>query len=66
MIAASIFGRLPSGCLYKDSNSWDNVTNDYVTITFSGTQIAFYSVLDPWGGIEAISIDGGSETNIDT
>ena len=51
--------------LYDGTNSWDNTTNDYVTVAFTGTQIKFYGVQDPKHGIGAVSIDGGTETNID-
>jgi hypothetical protein len=57
-----------TGCgagLYGQSNSWDNTVDDYVTIEFIGTKIDFYGVKDPGHGIGAVSIDGGSETNID-
>ncbi|HEX4203336.1 MAG TPA: glycoside hydrolase family 30 beta sandwich domain-containing protein [Ktedonobacteraceae bacterium] len=50
---------------YDGSNSWDNTTNDYVTIAFSGTQIKFYGVAGPSGGIGAFSIDGGAESMVD-
>jgi beta-xylosidase len=53
-----------TGC-YNNTNSWDNTSNQYVTITFTGTQIALYGVKDPKHGIGAVSIDGGTETNID-
>ena len=51
--------------LYDATNSWDNTTNDYVTVAFTGTQIKFYGVQDVLHGIGAVSIDGGTETNID-
>ncbi len=52
--------------LYNNSNSWDHTTpNDYVTLTFTGVQIRFYSVLDTMQGIGAVSLDGGSETMLD-
>ncbi|HEX3685384.1 MAG TPA: RICIN domain-containing protein [Bryobacteraceae bacterium] len=51
--------------LYDGTNSWDNATNDYVTVAFTGTQIKFYGVQDVLHGIGAVSIDGGSETNVD-
>lgn len=50
---------------YNGSNSWDNTPNDYVSITFNGTQIKFYGVVGPGHGIGAFSLDGGSETMID-
>jgi hypothetical protein len=50
---------------FNGSNSWDNTANDFVTITFNGTQIKFYGVVGPAHGIGAVSIDGGSETSID-
>ena len=57
-----------SGCgsnLFNGTNSWDNVTGDSASITFTGTRIAFYGVKDPQHGIGAISIDGGPETMVD-
>lgn len=51
--------------LYDQTNSWDNTTNDYVTVAFTGTQAKFYGVQDTLHGIGAVSIDGGAETNID-
>ena len=51
--------------LYDGTNSWDNVTNDYVTVAFSGTQIKFYGVQDTKHGVGAVSMDGGAEANID-
>lgn len=51
--------------LYDQTNSWDNTTNDYVTVSFTGTQIKFYGVQDTLHGIGAVSIDGGTETDID-
>ena len=50
---------------YNGSNSWDSAVNDYVTISFTGTQIEFYGVVGQAHGIGAISIDGGPETMID-
>jgi Glycosyl hydrolase family 59 len=50
---------------YNSTNSWDNTTNDSVSVSFVGTQIQFYGVKDPGHGIGAVSIDGGSETQID-
>ena len=51
--------------LYDQTNSWDNTTNDYLTVSFTGTQIKFYGVQDTLHGIGAVSIDGGTETDID-
>ena len=50
---------------YDSSNSWDNTIGDYVTISFEGTQIKFYGVKDTKHGIGAVSIDGGTATDID-
>ncbi|GCE09965.1 glycoside hydrolase family 30 protein [Dictyobacter aurantiacus] len=50
---------------YDGSNSWDNTPNDYVSVTFNGTQIKFYGVVGTDHGIGAFSIDGGSETMVD-
>ena len=51
--------------LFNGTNSWNNVTGQTVTVTFSGRQITFFGVRDPQHGIGAVSIDGGLETNID-
>ncbi len=51
--------------LYNQSNSWNTTTDDYVTVTFSGTQIKFYGVVSPYHGIGAVSLDAGPESSID-
>jgi Glycosyl hydrolase family 59 len=61
-------GWFHGGCTpncYNGTNSWDNTTNDSVSVTFNGTQILFYGVKDTLHGIGAVSIDRGSETLID-
>ena len=35
-----------------------------MTVSFTGIQIQFYVVIGPYGGIGAISLDGGSETMV--
>ncbi len=50
---------------YDQSDSWSNVTNDFVSFSFAGTRLRFYGVLDSVHGIGALSIDGGAETMID-
>jgi O-glycosyl hydrolase len=50
---------------YDGSNSWDNTTNDSVSITFQGTQIKFYGVVGTSHGIGAFSLDGAPESMID-
>ena len=54
-----------STSLYNNSASWDNTTDDYVTLTFTGRQLILYGLVDPAHGIAGVSIDGGSETNVD-
>jgi len=53
-----------SSAAYDNTNTWDSVPNDYVTLTFIGTQIFFYTVRDPKHGIGAVSIDNGPEEMI--
>jgi hypothetical protein len=43
----------------------DSTTNQFATITFTGTQIKFYAGERSNRGIAAVSIDGGTETNVD-
>jgi transcriptional regulator with XRE-family HTH domain len=50
---------------YNGSNSWNNVPDDYVTISFTGVQIKLYGVLNTRHGRGAISIDGSSEAIVD-
>lgn len=45
--------------------SYTGTTNDYVEIAFNGTQIELYTEKRNTHGIMAVSIDGGSETNVD-
>ncbi len=50
---------------YNASISWDKTTDEYVTLPFTGTQILLYGFTDPRDGIGAVSIDNGTETNVD-
>ncbi|MBA2681263.1 MAG: glycoside hydrolase family 43 protein [Ktedonobacteraceae bacterium] len=50
---------------YYGNDHWSNETNAKAIIHFHGTQIALLSVSDVGNGIAGISIDGGSETNVD-
>jgi hypothetical protein len=51
--------------LYNQSNSWNGTANQSLTVTFNGTQLNFYGVVDAHHGIGMVSIDGGPETSID-
>lgn len=55
----------PTVTYYNASQHWADTTNDTATLIFSGTQIKFYGVTYYYHGIGAVSIDGGTETNID-
>jgi O-glycosyl hydrolase len=50
---------------YDGTNSWTDNSGDKATFTFTGTQITFYAITAPQHGIGAISIDGGTPTDID-
>jgi len=50
---------------YLGTTSTSSVTNSVASIAFSGPQIAFTGVTGPDAGIAGVSIDGGSEVNID-
>jgi mannan endo-1,4-beta-mannosidase len=50
---------------YNASQSWNSITNEYVTLAFTGTQVKYYAITAPHHGIAAVSIDGGAETNVD-
>jgi hypothetical protein len=50
---------------YLNDIHYSNITNAYTEVKFSGTQIKFYGAKDTGYGIAAVSIDGGSESNVD-
>ncbi len=50
---------------FGNSTSYDNQANNYVQITFAGTGLRLYGTVNTTAGIAAISLDGGSETNVD-
>jgi hypothetical protein len=50
---------------YDGTVSYTDTANDYVTMTFTGTQIRLFVAERNNRGIGAVSIDGGPETNID-
>jgi hypothetical protein len=52
------------GC-FDGTVSYTDTANDSVTITFTGTQIKLYVAERNNRGIAAVSIDGGTATNID-
>lgn len=54
-----------SGAFQAD-NHYSNTTNNYFEVKFSGTKIQWYGAKAPNVGIAAVSIDGGTETLIDT
>ncbi|HEX3643038.1 MAG TPA: serine/threonine-protein kinase, partial [Ktedonobacteraceae bacterium] len=65
------WGHCNNGCngsggdCYNGSWTKDSVAGDYMTVSFTGIQIQFYVVTGTYGGIGAISLDGGSETMVD-
>src|SRR5262249_36078779 len=50
---------------FNGTVSYTDTTNDFVTVSFTGTQIKLYIARRNNRGIAAVSIDGGAETNID-
>jgi len=50
---------------YNGDNHWSATTDAYFQVRFSGTQIKLYGSKVPFGGIAAISIDGGPEKKVD-
>ncbi len=51
--------------MYDQSNSWSTDTKDYFTLTFTGTSVSLYGIKRPSYGIGAVSVDGGTETQLD-
>src|SRR5205807_2910540 len=52
------------GDCYNSSLAEDAVGDNYMTVSFTGIQIKFYAVTGTYGGIGALSLDGGSETMV--
>ncbi len=50
---------------YQNDNHWSYTKDDTYTIKFTGAQAVVYGSVSPNGGIAAISVDGGSETEVD-
>ena len=51
---------------YAGDNHWSSTTNNYYQVGFNGTQVKVYTAKASNQGIAAISIDGGTETLVDT
>lgn len=58
-------GSAPAGS-YQSDIHYSSTTDDSATFTFIGTKLKVYGVKESIGGIGAISIDGGTELNVDT
>lgn len=50
---------------YNTDNHYTSTTNDQVTVLFTGTLVKWYGAKAANYGIVALSIDGGTETNVD-
>ena len=50
---------------YMKTDHYNNVTDDYYLVRFSGIQVKVYGEMNNSFGIVAISIDGGEETFVD-
>jgi lysophospholipase L1-like esterase len=51
---------------YNGDAHWTNETNASYEVNFYGSQAQLFNVRNPWGGIAAISVDGGAEQLVDT
>ncbi|NQX68309.1 glycoside hydrolase family 9 protein [Paenibacillus alba] len=60
-----IYDTAPAGS-YQLDNHYSSNANDTASFPFIGTLVNVYGAKDPSGGIAAISIDGGTELNVDT
>jgi mannan endo-1,4-beta-mannosidase len=50
---------------YNNTLSYSSATGAYVTLTFVGNKVEWYTEKKKTHGIAAVSIDGGAETMID-
>lgn len=60
------WGTNANGTAYQSDVTFSETTNDYYQVRFYGTQIELYSEKSNLMGIVGVSIDGGSETMVDT
>jgi peptidoglycan/xylan/chitin deacetylase (PgdA/CDA1 family) len=50
---------------YNNSFQYASTTGASVTLTFTGTQAVLYGYKEQWGGIAAVSLDGGASVDRD-
>ncbi len=50
---------------YQNDHHWSSAVDAYYQVKFNGNQVKLYGIGDPGHGIAAVSIDGGSETDVD-
>src|SRR5262249_49923458 len=50
---------------YNGTVSVTDTANDTASLSFTGTQVRFYTVTNYNRGIAAVSVDGSAETNVD-
>jgi lysophospholipase L1-like esterase len=51
---------------YGGNAHWTNDLNASYEVKFYGSQAQLFSIRNPWGGIAAVSVDGGAEKLVDT
>ncbi len=51
------------GC-YQDTGHYSTTAGDYYQVRFTGSEVRLYQPETPYQGIEAVSIDGGTETQV--
>src|SRR5690606_5204386 len=56
-----VFGKSSSDPYLNMTVSYSNVVNDFVSVTFVGNRVDFYSAKAPHHGIVSVSIDNGPE-----
>lgn len=60
-----VHGVSSSDPYFNRTVSFSNIANNYLTLSFTGNRIEFFSSKASHHGIVAISIDNGPETNVD-
>ena len=51
---------------YDSTESWSQTTGSSMTVSFTGTAVQWIGAKNNNGGIAAVSVDGGTPTNVDT
>ena len=62
---SAAWAKAASAQAYDGTNTYTNTAGAVATVTFTGTAVAYYAVLDATHGIATVSLDGAPATSVD-